>query len=285
MLKTAMVKRRALLISAAIFGVAGLTALTIARHDLATPAGDVTLGLPPAFKDRIYGAPEARGRPIVVIDAGHGGSDPGAGGVSGEVKEKDLTLAFARELRDLLVKRGRVRVAVTRDGDEYLPLEARAAVARRLDADLFVSLHMDSAANPLARGASVYSLSDVASDAEAARMAQQVNDGARGNEADNGAIDALLADLAMRSRMSDSAALASRIVDRASGRVELRPQPQKFAAFHVLRSAGTPAILFEAGYLSNVEDEKLLRDPEYRAALALALAEAIERDVAVRRAR
>ena len=88
------------------------------------------------------------------------------------IAEKDLTLALARELRDRLVERGRVRVALTRDSDHYLTLEQRAAVARRLGASLFLSLHMDSAPNPLARGASVYSLSDVASDAEAARFAQ-----------------------------------------------------------------------------------------------------------------
>ena len=92
--------------------------------------------------------------------------------------EKDLTLALARELRDDLVKRGRVRVAMTRDDDRYLTLEERAAVARRLNAAMFVSLHMDSAPNPLARGASVYSLSDVASDAEAARFAALENAGA-----------------------------------------------------------------------------------------------------------
>ena len=110
-----------------------------------------------------------------MIDAGHGGRDPGATSVSGEVHEKDLTLALARELRDDLVKRGRVRVAMTRDDDRYLTLDDRAAVARRLNAAMFVSLHMDSAPNPLARGASVYSLSDVASDAEAARFAAREN--------------------------------------------------------------------------------------------------------------
>ena len=109
----------------------------------------------------------ARGRPIVVIDAGHGGRDPGATSVSGQVREKHLTLTLAQALRDELVKRGRVRVAMTRDDDRYLTLDDRAAVARRLNAAMFVSIHIDSAANPLARGASVYSLSDVASDAEA----------------------------------------------------------------------------------------------------------------------
>ena len=206
-------------------------------------------------------SPMARGRPIVVIDAGHGGRDPGATSVSGQVREKDLTLVLAQALRDELVKRGRVRVAMTRDDDRYLTLDDRAAVARRLDAAMFVSLHIDSAANPLARGASVYSLSDVASDAEAARLAARENAGDGRHATAAASVDAMLADLAMRSQMSASADLASRLVNKAAGRVELRPNPHRFAAFHVLRRADTPAVLFEAGYLSNADDELLLRDP------------------------
>ena len=241
----------------------------------------LTLDLPPAVRDRIDGAPTAQGRPIVVIDAGHGGRDPGARSVSGQVAEKDLTLAIARELRDKLVERGRVRVALSRNGDEYLTLEDRAAVARRLDAALFLSVHMDSAPNPLARGASVYSLSDVASDAEAARFAALENAGFTSGEGD-GSVDSILSELAMRSQMSASAELASRLVKRAAGRFELRPEPHRFAAFHVLRRAGTPAVLFEAGYLSNADDELLLREPKHRSGIVLALAQAIEADVASR---
>ena len=243
--------------------------------------GSLTLDLPAAANDRIYAAPGARGRPIVVIDAGHGGRDPGARSVSGEVAEKDLTLALARELRDKLVERGRVRVALTRDSDTYLTLDDRAAVARRLDAAMFVSLHMDSAANPLARGASVYSLSDVASDAEAARLAAQQNAGFAA-EAGNGSVDSMLSELAMSSQMSASAELATRLIKRSAGRFDLRPDPHRFAAFHVLRRAGAPAVLFEAGYLSNADDELLLRDPQHRSQIVLALAQAIEAAVAAR---
>ena len=242
----------------------------------------VTVNLPPAVTDHIYAAPEARGRPIVVIDAGHGGRDPGARSVSGEVAEKDLTLALSRELRDDLVKRGRVRVAMTRDDDRYLTLEDRAAVARRLNAAMFVSLHMDSAPNPLAHGASVYSLSDVASDSEAARFAALENRGGAAVSDGNGSVQAILSDLVMRAQMSASADLASRLVNKSAGRFELRPQPHRFAAFHVLRRADTPAVLFEAGYISNADDELLLRDPTHRSAIALALAQAIETDVAAR---
>ena len=249
------------------------------RSSNAAAQSSLTVNLPPAANDRIYASPAARGRPIVIIDAGHGGRDPGATGVSGQVREKELTLILAQALREELVNRGRVRVAMTRDDDRYLTLDERAAVARRLGAAMFVSVHIDSAANPLARGASVYSLSDVASDAEAANLAARENAGEDGN-AHGGAVDMMLADLAMRSQMSASADLASRLVNKAAGRVELRPNPHRFAAFHVLRRADTPAVLFEAGYLSNADDEQLLRNPAERAKIVLALAQAIEADVA-----
>jgi N-acetylmuramoyl-L-alanine amidase len=243
--------------------------------------GSLTVPLPAAFSDRIYAAPSAAGRPIVVIDPGHGGFDPGATSVSGQVHEKDLTLALARELRDALVERGRVRVAMTRDDDRYLTLDERAAVAQRLNASTFVSLHMDSAPNPLARGATIYSLSDVASDAEAARAAAADNrSGAV--EGSGGSVAAMLSDLAIRDQMNASAEFATRVAGKSAGRFELRPQPHRFADFHVLRRAGTPAILFEAGYISNADDEVLLRDPEHRKAIVLALAQAIEADVATR---
>jgi N-acetylmuramoyl-L-alanine amidase len=242
----------------------------------------ITARLPPAANDKVYGAPAARGRPIVVIDAGHGGSDPGAGSLSGDVREKDLALDVARDLRDLLVERGRVRVAMTRNSDQYLSLDDRAAVARRLNAALFVSLHMDSAPNPLARGATVYSLSDVASDAESARLAAHENHGAAQGLGEDSNVGSILADLAMRAQMTASADLAARLIAKSSGRFGLRPQPHRFAAFHVLRRADAPAVLFEAGYLSNAEDEVLLRDSRHCHAITLALAEAIESDVAAR---
>ena len=262
--------------------ISALTAVVIAAGSRSTDAStrsSLTVNLPPPASDRIYGSPAARGRPVVVIDAGHGGRDPGAISVSGEVREKQLTLVLAQALRNELVKRGRVRVAMTRDDDRYLTLDERAAVARRLSAAMFVSIHIDSAPNPLARGASVYSLSDVASDAEAAAVAAREN-GAEDQRVNGSAVEMMLADLAMRSQMGASADLASRLVNKAAGRVELRPNPHRFAAFHVLRRAETPAVLFEAGYLSNADDELLLRDPGERAKMVLALAQAIEADVA-----
>lgn len=273
--------RRRAVAGAAVTVVAAiaLVVLLVGRGSDAAAQTSLTVNLPPPANDHIYGSPVAKGRAIVVIDAGHGGRDPGATSVSGQVREKELTLALAQALRDELVKRGRVRVAMTRDDDRYLTLDDRAAVARRLNAAIFVSIHIDSAANPLARGASVYSLSDVASDAEAARLAARENADS-GSIGQASSVESMLADLAMRAQMSASADLATRLVNKASGRVELRPNPHRFAAFHVLRRADAPAVLFEAGYLSNADDEVLLRNPDERAKMVLALAQAIETDVA-----
>ncbi len=264
---------------------AGRSAVAASSGFAQAQQASLTLALPPAVSNRIYAAPSARGRPIIVLDAGHGGRDPGATSVSGAIQEKQLTLALAAELRDLLVERGRVRVAMTREDDTYLGLEDRAGLARRLGAGLFVSLHADSAPNPLARGATVYSLSDVASDAEAARFAAAQNGGVLLEGPGSGSVPALLADLAVRSEMLASANFASRLVGKSAGRFELRPQPHRFAAFHVLRRAGAPAVLFEAGYISNVDDELLLSSAEHRSAMVLALAQAIEADVAARNRR
>ncbi len=273
--------KRGAMAGAAVTAVAAAAIIfaLVGRGSDAAAQSSLTVNLPPPANDRIYASPIARGRPIVVIDAGHGGRDPGATSVSGQVHEKDLTLTLARALRDELVKRGRVRVAMTRDDDRYLTLDDRAAVARRLNAAMFVSIHIDSAANPLARGASVDSLSDVASDAEAASLAARENEGADNDRA-GGSVDAVLADLSMRDQMSASADLAARLVGKAAGRVELRPNPHRFAAFHVLRRADAPAVLFEAGYLSNADDELLLSNPEQRAKMVLAIAQAIEAEVA-----
>lgn len=266
-------------VAVTIVAATAIVFMLIGRSSDASAQSSLTVNLPPPATDRIYGSPFAKGRPIVVIDAGHGGRDPGAISVSGQVREKELTLLLAQSLRDELVRRGRVRVAMTRNDDSYLALDERAAVARRLNAAMFLSLHIDSAPNPLARGASVYSLSDVASDVEAARLAAREN-GSSDRGPGRGAVDTMLADLAMRSQMSASADLASRLVNKAAGRVELRPNPHRFAAFHVLRRADAPAVLFEAGYLSNADDELLLRDPAQRSKMVLALAQAIEADVA-----
>ena len=247
-------------------------------------SGGLTVALPDAVADVAISQARVPGRPIILIDPGHGGHDPGAPAVSGSQFENSLTLATAIELRDLLVSRGRVRVAMTRVDDRYLTLEQRAAIARRIGASLYLSIHMDSAPNPLARGVTVYSLSDVASSAEAARFAEVENRAGERLSSDNdGSVRALLADLALRGQMEQSAGLAERLVRRAAGSVALRPRAHQFAAFHVLRRAGVPAVLVEAGYISNADDEVRLSTPQGRATLVRALAQAVEADVAARR--
>ena len=248
--------------------------------------GGLTVALEEAVGDVRVTEAKVPGRPIVLIDPGHGGTDPGAPGASGQVREKDLTLIFSRELRDLLAERGRVRVAMTREDDRSLSLEQRAAIARKLGASLLVSVHMDSAPNPLARGATVYSLSDVASDAEAARFARAENvaGGALTSERD-ASVRFLLSDLALRDQMQDSAALASRLVRNAGSGMLLRPEPHKFAAFHILRRSEVPGVLFEAGYISNADDEALLITPAGRKPIVEALARAIETELSLRMGR
>jgi N-acetylmuramoyl-L-alanine amidase len=275
----------ALLILAATRGRGDVVSDAIALIGEARTGG-LTLVLPDVVADVRVREARFPGRPIVLIDPGHGGRDPGAPGVSGTIREKDLALAMAKELADLLEQRGRVRVALTREDDKYLTLDQRASIARRLQAGLFLSLHMDSAPNPLAKGATVYSLSDIASSAEAARFAQAENrtEEALSSEPDD-SVRALLADVALREQMEISAGLAERLLRRAAGRVELRPRPHQFAAFHVLRRAEAPAVLVEAGYISNADDEAMLITREGRAPLVLALAQAVEADLATRSAR
>jgi N-acetylmuramoyl-L-alanine amidase len=219
----------------------------------------------------------------VVIDPGHGGRDGGAPGASGTTREKDVTLLIARELRAELARRGRVRIALTRDSDATLTLDDRAAIARRLGASLFVSIHADSAPNPQARGATVYSLSEVASDADAAMLAARQNGEGAVASAPDPSLRALLSDLAARDEMDASADFALRILRESRSGVLLRPEPHRFASFRVLRRSGAPAVLFEAGYMSNAADEAMLLDPVQRGRIVAALVRAIEAQAAVER--
>ena len=218
-------------------------------------------------------------RPLVVIDPGHGGHDPGASG-AGKLKEAQLTLALARALRDELVRRARVRVALTRDSDRYLTLEERYGIARRLNADLFVSIHADAAADDGARGATLYTLSERASDTEAAKIA------ARENKADtingvalreqSGDVAAILLDLSRRQTLDRSAGFAKLVLRENQGAIRFRPEPVKSAAFVVLKSPDVPSVLFESGYISNLDDAAGLLDTKSRQGFASAFARAIE---------
>jgi N-acetylmuramoyl-L-alanine amidase len=245
--------------------------------------GGLSLALSPAVADVRITEARTPGRPLVVIDPGHGGRDGGAPGAGGTMREKDVTLLIARELRQSLARRGRVRIALTRDSDATLTLDDRAAIARRLGASLFVSIHADSAPNPGARGATVYSLSEVASDADAAMLAARQNGEGAVASAPDASLRALLSDLAARDEMDASADFALRILREARSGVLLRPEPHRFAAFRVLRRSGAPAVLFEAGYMSNAADEAMLLDPVQRGRIVAALTRAIEAQAAVGR--
>lgn len=224
----------------------------------------------------------ARGEnpPLVVIDAGHGGRDPGASSALGGEPESRVTLALAVAMRDALAATGRVRVALTRSDDSYIALEDRYAIARRLGADLFVSVHADIApANDQARGATVYTLSEVASDQEAAALAERENDANRLGPARMSVdpnVNLILIDLAQRESMERAAEFARLLHREAEATIPFRPDWHRFAAFIVLKAPDIPSILFEAGYLSNLQDAADLQSPAGRQRIAEGMRRAIE---------
>jgi N-acetylmuramoyl-L-alanine amidase len=208
-----------------------------------------------------------RGRAVVVIDPGHGGHDPGAP-AAGRGNEKEVTLAIAKAAKAAIETRARergvpVQVKLTRDTDVFIPLGGRVRLARQWGADLFISIHADSAPNIEARGASVYTLSDVASDREAARLAAKENraDLIAGVDlrGENREVANLLIDLGMRDSMNASADFAQALQRGMEPKgVRFRSQFHRFAGFQVLRNLGVPAVLLETGYLSNAEDADYL---------------------------
>lgn len=220
------------------------------------------------------------GVPVIVIDPGHGGVDPGATSVSGAY-EKHITLAMARELKAALEKNGRYRVHLTRDRDVFIRLRERVALARQHGADLFVSLHADAVQNPQIRGLSVYTLSQNASDSEAQALAEKENkaDLIAGVDLSHESPDVagILIDLAQRETMNRSAGFATELVDEVGQEMDLLGNTHRFAGFAVLKAPDVPAVLVEMGYLSNEFEEKQLRQPQYRARLAKAMAKAVER--------
>ncbi len=217
----------------------------------------------------------------VVIDPGHGGIDPGATGRGG-IHEKDIALAVARDLKTKLEQTGRYQVALTRAQDIFLRLRDRVAIARERGADLFLSLHADTIDDRSIRGAHVYSLSEKASDAEAAALA------AKENRADiiagvdltmfTAEVGSILLDLAQRETNNVSSDIADTVVDefRVTGVHTVR-KPHRQAGFAVLKAPDVPSILIELGFLSNVEDERMLVDRSSRAPLVTSIARAVHR--------
>jgi N-acetylmuramoyl-L-alanine amidase len=234
---------------------------------------------------RVYGDAS---RPLVVIDAGHGGHDPGALSGDGGLREKDVTLEVAKAIRDALLASGRVRVALTREDDRFLILQERYGLARRLKADLFISVHCDSAGNADATGATVYTLSEVASDKEAARLA------ARENKADIIAgvdlgvaspdISSILIDLTQRETMNMSANFARLLGREAQPLMPIKANYHRMASLMVLKAPDLPSVLFETGYISNINDAAFLSSSEGQRKVAQSVRKAVEIHFATRMA-
>jgi len=227
--------------------------------------------------------PRRARKAIIVIDAGHGGHDPGAPAASGGV-EKDVTLAIARAAKTAIEKRARekgvpVEVRLTREDDRFVTLGNRVRLARQWRADLFISIHADSAPNPLARGASVYTLSETASDREAARVAAKENraDLIAGVDlsGEDREVASILVDLGMRDSMNASADFAQLLQTRMEPEgVLFRTQFHRFANFQVLRNLGVAAVLLETGFLSNDEDARYLFSSRGQRAIANGIGDA-----------
>ena len=242
----------------------------------------IALGAPlpmePATLPPISGARDPA-RPLVIIDPGHGGSDPGAISPTGR-REKDVTLMLGRAIHAELAASPRIRVALTRDSDRIISLVERYEIARRLGADLFISIHADAAPhNEAAKGATIYTLSEVASDKEAAMLAARENGanvvGGADFSRDTG-VNRILIDLAQREAMVASTNFARILYREAAPLFAFKPEYHRFASLVVLKAPDIPSILFESGYLTNHADEIFLQSNEGQHRIAQGIRKAIE---------
>ena len=216
----------------------------------------------------------------IVLDPGHGGVDPGAIGLQGTY-EKKIVLMAAKSIGEILKKSGRYNVILTRKSDRFIPLRSRVAIARRAQADLFISLHADSIKNGAVRGATVYTLSENASDKEAAQLAERENksDLIAGIDlnAESQEVTDILIDLVQRETMNQSAVFAGAVVQEITKKIKTHRRPHKFAGFAVLKALDIPSILLEMGYLSNIKDEALLNSDAFQKKLGLAILLGLDR--------
>jgi N-acetylmuramoyl-L-alanine amidase len=217
--------------------------------------------------------------PLIMLDPGHGGKDPGAIGVAGTY-EKHIALASAHALKQRLEATGRYRVSMTRATDYFIPLEDRVSIAQDKGADLFVSMHADSIPDHSVRGASVYTLSSSASDRQTARLAESENSSDRfagpGFKGVPPAVARILASLVNRETRVGSAQLQQNMVQNLGDQIDMLPRPARHAAFVVLKSAEIPSVLVEMGFMSNFKDETALRQQAHRDRITLAMSNAVD---------
>ena len=217
--------------------------------------------------------------PLVVLDPGHGGKDPGAIGVTGTY-EKHVAFAAATELARQLQAGRRVRVELTRGRDVFIPLEERVGWAQRRGAALFVSMHADAVADHSVRGASIYTLADTASDAQTAALAQRENSADRyagaafANQPPE--VARILASLVRQETRSGSVRMQRGLVNTLDRDLPMLQNPARHAGFVVLKAADIPSVLVEMGFMSNAEDEAALRRSEHRAVVASAMKRAVD---------
>ena len=224
--------------------------------------------------------------PLVVIDPGHGGIDVGATGAGGEI-EKTLVLDIGLQLKQRLEETGKVRVEMTRDSDVFVALPQRVRIAREKSASLFISIHADTLiGEPNVRGATVYTLSDKASDASAARLAEKENkaDQIAGLDAsdDKEEVSDILFDLARRETRQFSLGFAKGLMAKLQSATQINKNPHRFAGFRVLKAPDVPSVLLEIGYLSSADDAKLITSHPWQEKMTSAAAEAVLRFLALR---
>lgn len=251
--------------------------LTLARVTLATPTIrtqflPIRRAIQPAAPP-VLALPALPLKKVVVIDAGHGGKDPGSLGANGY--EKDINLAAALTLADQLGKSGRYKVVLTRSTDVYIPLEDRVRVAQRAGADLFISLHSDSGPEADLKGASVYTLSDKGT-ARSARFVAQDNWLMKASLSGDQGVRDILFDLTQRATRNRSAIFAQTLMTNIEGQTPMLRHSHRDAGFMVLLAPDVPAVLLEMGFVSNPADEARLRDPAARARFMAAVARAID---------
>jgi len=217
---------------------------------------------------------------LVAVDAGHGGIDAGATGSDGVTQEKDITLAFAKMFADKLNAQPGIKAFLVRDKDQYLSLSERVTIARQNHASLFISLHADTLKQKDIRGATVYTISDKASDRLAGEVADRENNSdqiaAAETQAQPPAVTDILMDLTRRETQAFSISLAQDVLSSFNGQVSTINNPHRHAGFRVLQAPDVPSILLELGFLSNKDDEKLLLDLDWRQKVADRLTEAVK---------